>query len=91
MNKDTADKIDNMKTDDANNSKALITKDMNLADVLFKYPETAEVFTDYGLHCVGCFAASFDTIEMGAKIHQLTDDEIKEMIERVNEVAQEGE
>lgn len=60
---------------------------MNLADVIFKWPDTAEVFTDYGLHCVGCIAAGFDTIEMGAQVHQLTDEEIEEMVSRVNEVA----
>ncbi len=60
---------------------------MNLADVIFKWPETAEVFMDYGLHCVGCIAAGFDTIEMGAKAHALPDEEIDEMVARANEVA----
>ncbi|OGC70043.1 hypothetical protein A2415_01650 [candidate division WWE3 bacterium RIFOXYC1_FULL_39_7] len=62
-----------------------ITKDMNLGEIVFKYPEAAEVFTDYGLHCVGCIANSYDTVEMGAKIHHMTDEEIDEMVERVNE------
>ncbi len=66
--------------------KITITKDMNLAEVIFKFPQTAEVFTDYGLHCVGCFASTFDTIEMGARIHQLSEEEIDEMVIRVNEV-----
>ena len=65
----------------------LIDKEMNLAEVIYKYPDVAEVFTDYGLHCVGCFAAGFDTIEMGAKIHQLSDEEVEEMVSRANEVA----
>lgn len=64
---------------------------MNLAEIIFKYPAAAEVFTDYGLHCVGCFASSFDTIEMGAQIHQLTEEEIDEMVSRVNEVAEHEE
>ena len=72
-------------------SQGPINKDSNLGEVIFKYPETAEIFTDYGLHCVGCFASSFDTIEMGAQIHQLSDDEIQEMVARANEVAQSGE
>ena len=74
-----------------NEKKQKITKDMNLGEVIFKYPEVAEVFTDYGLHCVGCFAASFDTIEMGAKIHQLSDEEVTEMVKRVNEVIENQE
>lgn len=68
-----------------------VNKDTNLADALFKYPQIAEVLTDYGLHCVGCFANSFDTIEMGAKIHGMTEEEVDEMLERVNEVIEEGE
>lgn len=46
-----------------------ITKDMSVASVIKKYPQTLEVFFDYGLHCVGCAAAEFDTIESGAKAH----------------------
>lgn len=74
-----------------NKEKVVITKDMNLGEIVFKYPEAAEVFTDYGLHCAGCAASSFDTVEMGAKIHNLSDEEIDEMIERVNEVISHGE
>ena len=70
-----------------NKEKRIITKDMNLADVIFKWPDTAEIFLDYGLHCVGCIAAGFDTIEVGAKVHNLTEEEIEEMMTRVNEVA----
>jgi hybrid cluster-associated redox disulfide protein len=66
--------------------KITITKDMNLGDVVFKYPEAAEVLTDYGLHCVGCYLNAFDTIETGAKIHEMSDEEINEMVDRVNEV-----
>ena len=71
-----------------NKTKELIkiTKDMNLGEVVFKYPEAAEVLTDYGLHCVGCIANTYDTIEMGAKIHQMSDAEVDEMVARVNEV-----
>ena len=81
------------KTQNKKNKKELvkITKDMNLGEVVYKYPETAEVLTDYGLHCVGCFANAFDTIEAGAKIHGMSDDEVEEMIDRVNEVIYFGE
>ena len=65
-----------------------ISKDLNLGEVVFYYPQLAEVLLDYGLHCVGCFANSLDTIEMGAKVHGMTNQEIDEMIERLNEVIQ---
>lgn len=65
-----------------------IKKDANLGELIIQHPETAEVLLDYGLHCVGCFASSFDTIEMGAKLHGMSDGEIEEMVTRVNEVVE---
>lgn len=69
----------------------VIEKDMNLGDLVIQYPIAAEVLLDYGLHCVGCFANAFDTIEMGARVHGMSDEEIAEMLERVNEVINFGE
>jgi hybrid cluster-associated redox disulfide protein len=74
-----------------NNVVAHVTKEMNLGEVIFKYPEASEILTDYGLHCVGCFASSFDTIEQGAKIHGMSDEEMQEMIDRINEFIEFGE
>lgn len=69
----------------------VIEKDMNLGDLVIKYPIAAEVLLDYGLHCVGCFANAFDTLEMGARVHGMSDEEIDEMLDRVNEVINFGE
>jgi hybrid cluster-associated redox disulfide protein len=73
------------KTLKENNTKK-VNRDMNLSEVVINYPDSAEVLLDYGLHCVGCIANSFDTVYMGAKVHGMTDEEIDEMIERINEV-----
>lgn len=63
-----------------------ITKDYNLGELVSKYPQTIEVLLDYGLHCVGCGAMFFDSIEAGAKIHGYSDEEIDELVLRINEV-----
>jgi hybrid cluster-associated redox disulfide protein len=68
-----------------------VEKDTNLAELLMEHPGTAEILLDYGLHCVGCFANSFDTIEMGAKIHGFSDEEVEEMLTRLNEFIEFGE
>lgn len=68
-----------------------ITKDMNLGELIQLYPDAAQVLLDYGLHCVGCFANSMDTIDMGAKIHGMSDSEIDELVDRVNEFIEFGE
>lgn len=50
-------------------TKDAITKDMSLGEAAQKYPETAEVFAKYGLHCIGCPMATMETIEEGALGH----------------------
>lgn len=67
-------------------SDFIVKKDTNIAQLINKYPDTAEVLLDYGLHCVGCIASSFDTIEVGAKMHGMSEDEIDKLVERINEV-----
>jgi len=65
-------------------TKQKITKDMTIADVVQKYPQTAEVMLSYGLHCVGCHVASFETIEQGARAHGMTDKQLVSMIDEMN-------
>jgi len=47
----------------------VITKDMSIADVVQKYPQTIEVFLRHGLMCFGCAIARFENIEQGALAH----------------------
>lgn len=76
-----------VKSNKKSNKKEInITKSSNLAEVIYEYPRTAEVLNAFGLHCVGCFASAYDTIEEGAKVHGLSDEEIEKMVEKVNEV-----
>lgn len=77
-----------MKMKEKKNTTQKITKDMNLGEVVIEYPELAEVLLDYGLHCVGCFANSFDTVEMGASAHGMSDEEVDDMVVRLNEVVE---
>lgn len=59
-------------------SKHRITKKMNIKEVIKKHPETVEVFNKFGFHCIGCVAASFESIEDGANAHGVTAEEIVE-------------
>lgn len=62
-----------------------ITKNTNLSKLLNKHPKLNEILMfKYGLHCFGCVAASFETLEQGAKAHGMTDKEIEKMIEKLN-------
>lgn len=62
----------------------MITKDDLIIDVVSKYPESVEVFLDYGLWCVWCTAASFESIGDWATNHWLQEEEIKMLIADLN-------
>ncbi|MDA3899739.1 MAG: DUF1858 domain-containing protein [Spirochaetes bacterium] len=62
---------------------AEITKDMTFGDLLQQKPEVAEILSSYGLHCIGCHIAVFETIEQGAKAHGLTDEQVDEMMKKI--------
>ncbi len=61
-----------------------ITKNDLISDVLEKCPEAMLLLAEYGLHCIGCFAMQFETIQQGAKVHGMNDQEIEKMIEEIN-------
>lgn len=54
---------------------------MTIGQVLKKYPRTAFVFIDYGLHCVGCPMIMSETIEEAAKLHHF---DLKKFLEDLN-------
>jgi iron-sulfur cluster assembly accessory protein len=64
--------------------KQYVTKDMVIADVLKKYPDVALIMLEHGLHCVGCHANVFDTVEAGCKVHGLDDKTIDSMLVEIN-------
>jgi len=68
--------------------KAKITKEMTIGEVIKKYPKTAFVFIDYGLHCVGCPMAIPETIEEAAKLHRI---DLKKFLEDLNKAIKKGE
>jgi len=60
-----------------------ITKDMGIQEIVTKHPETAEIFFKFGVHCLGCAAASFETLEQGANAHGI---DVDAMVKEMNEV-----
>lgn len=55
-----------------------ITHNMIIYNIVAEYPETMEVFYDYGIHCVGCGMSMYETIEQGAKVHGINPDDLIE-------------
>ncbi|MDY0017729.1 MAG: DUF1858 domain-containing protein [Candidatus Delongbacteria bacterium] len=46
-----------------------ITKDMSITEIIQIYPQTHEIFRKFNLGCIGCIAASFETLEDGLIAH----------------------
>jgi hybrid cluster-associated redox disulfide protein len=68
-------------------TKQYISENTLIAEVVENYPDIAEILTeDYGFHCVSCFAAEMETIGMGAGGHGMTEEEVKDMLEKLNEL-----
>ncbi len=53
-----------------------VTKEMNILEIVQKYPQSIEVFQQYGLGCIGCAAARFENLEAGAKVHGIDADQM---------------
>jgi hybrid cluster-associated redox disulfide protein len=46
-----------------------ITKDMTIAQILRAFPQTADVFRSYGMHCLSCPGATGESLEQAAMVH----------------------
>lgn len=62
----------------------VVNKDTSIYELVTIDPELNDVLYEYGLYCGNCIAASWDTLEEGAKMHGLEDDEIEELIQELN-------
>ena len=62
-----------------------ITKDMTFSKALQRHPEIAQVFLERGMHCIGCMAAHFESIEQGAMAHGMDVDSLIEDLNRAVE------
>ncbi len=58
-----------------------INKDMILGEVTRKYPETINVFLEHGLPCAMCHVAFHETVEEGAKSHNIN---VKKLVDELN-------
>jgi len=50
----------------------MINKESRIFDVLRTNPDLAEVFQRFGMGCAGCMGMMMETIENGAKMHNIS-------------------
>ncbi len=52
----------------------MITKDMNLLDILRIDEGLADVLMESGMHCLGCMLSHFETLEEACAVHSIDPD-----------------
>lgn len=67
-------------------SKNKITKKWTIAKIVEKYPQSADILVVYGFHCIGCAMAAYETLEQGADVHGLEEDDLVELVKKLNKL-----
>lgn len=74
-------------------SKKTIHRHMTIEEILSLFPHKAQrlsqEITNAGLHCVGCHAATWETLEAGMMGHGMGNEEIERLTKRLNALLEE--
>ena len=62
-----------------------ITKDSIINDVVSGHNELIPIFLKYGLHCIGCHVSLTETVEEGARVHGISDDDIAKLVQELKD------
>lgn len=70
-----------------------ISRQMTIEEIFSRFPQKAQKLaqeiTNAGLHCVGCQAATWETLEAGMLGHGFSEGEIDHLVERLNAILEE--
>lgn len=70
--------------------KEPIHRQITIEEIFRHFPEKsqqlAEELANAGLHCAGCSASSWETLEAGMTGHGMNDSEITSLVERLNKI-----
>ena len=70
----------------AKKKKIKIDPAIPISDLTEQHPEVIDILIyDYGLHCVGCVIAQYETLEEGAAAHGLGSKEFKKLMKAIND------
>ncbi len=65
-----------------------ITKGTSIGEIVEKYPQAVEALMSFGVHCAGCHASPFESLEEGFKGHGLDDAAIEDAVKKLNEITE---
>lgn len=67
-----------------------INKEMTIEEIFSRFPhksqKLAQEMTNSGLHCVGCGAAVWETLEAGMLSHGFSAEDVLKMVDRLNAI-----
>jgi len=69
---------------DDKNNKTMIAKEESISEIIEKKPESARIMFEYGLHCIGCRVAAWESLEEGCKVHGIEGEKLDEMLKKIN-------
>ena len=71
-------------------NKSKITKNMTFHEIFEKFPKhvdaLAAALTEAGMHCFGCSAGGFESLEMGCKAHGFSGKYISNLLSKLNKI-----
>ena len=59
----------------------MITKDMTVGEIVNTYPKAAEILMSFGMGCLGCPSAQFETLEQACEVHG---QEVEDILAKLN-------
>jgi hybrid cluster-associated redox disulfide protein len=62
-------------------------RDMTILEALRVHPRSRDVFLRNGMTCVNCMGAQMESIEVGARMHEL---DVEALLEELNRLDEEG-
>jgi iron-sulfur cluster assembly accessory protein len=72
-----------------------ITREMTIDEIFKRFPnkgqKLAQEMTNAGLHCVGCSASTWETVEAGMYGHGMEDTQIDALLKKLNAILEEKE
>ena len=54
----------------------MIEKNINLVELMEKYPDKVDILLEAGMHCLGCMASHFETLEEACMVHGIDIDDL---------------
>ena len=63
----------------------MITKDMIISDIIAKDRRLAMILMQNGMHCFGCGAAQFESLEEACGVHGLDAGKVDEIVKNMND------